>query len=190
MSVVNPTREEAWSLFREFNQSEPLIKHALAVEAVMRFIARKHGESEKKWGVIGLLHDLDYERFPEEHCAKNTEILRARGWPEEYIRAIASHGWKLRDYLDEEPLSRLEKTLYAVDELTGLVTASALVRPSKSVADLEVSSVIKKWRQKSFAASVNRDVIRFGVERLGVSLEELVKDVIAGMREAAPGLGL
>jgi len=190
MLLERPSRDEAWSLFREFNESDALIKHALAVEAVMRRFAKMHGEDEEKWGVVGLLHDLDYERFPLEHCAKCSEILRSRGWPEDYVRAVASHGWCLRDYVHDEPLSRLEKTLYAVDELSGLVAATALVRPSKSVMDLEASSVLKKFKQKSFAASVDRDLIRKGAERLGVDLQSLTVDVIDGMRGVAASLGL
>ena len=188
--IENPTREQAWALLAEFNSSDSLLKHALAVEGVMRHIAAKYGESEDKWGIVGLLHDLDYEKFPEQHCAKEAEILRERGWPEEYVRAVVTHGWGLRDYLHEEPLSSMEKTLYAVDELTGFVTACALVRPSKSVLDLELSSVKKKWKQKSFAAGVNREVIEKGVVMLGVNLDDLIVDVIDGMRKVAPQIGL
>jgi predicted hydrolase (HD superfamily) len=142
----------------------------------------------EKWGLIGLIHDLDYEKFPEQHCAKTAEILRERGWPEEYIRAIVSHGWGLCS--DVEPQSRLEKTLYAIDELTGLVAACALVRPSKSVMDLEPSSVKKKWKQKGFAAGVNREVIQKGAAMLGIEVDALTADVIAGMREVAAEIGL
>ncbi len=183
MAMNNPTRAAALALLNEFNQNPALINHALAVEATMRYIARKHGEDEEKWGVIGLAHDLDYERFPGEHCKKTEQILRERQWPEEYIRAVVSHGWGI--CTEVEPRSLLEKTLYAVDELTGLVTACALVRPSRSVIDLSVPSVLKKWKQKSFAAGANRDVIAKGAEMLGVDLNGLIGDVIAGMREAA-----
>ena len=154
----------------------------------MRFIARKHGEDEDKWGVIGLIHDLDYEKYPEEHCKRTGMILRERGWPEEYVRAAVSHGWGI--CVDVEPQSLLEKTLYAVDELTGLVTACALVRPSKSVMDLTPESVRKKWKQKGFAAGVNREVIQKGTEMLGVEINDLVSDVIGGMREVARQIGL
>lgn len=183
-----PTREEAVALLRELTGSESLVKHALAVEAAMRFMARKLRDDEDKWGIVGLIHDLDYEKYPEQHCARTRAILEERGWPEEYIRAAVSHGWQVCS--DAEPLSALEKTLYAVDELTGLVTACALVRPSKSVMDLSPASVLKKWKQKGFAAGANRGVIEKGAQMLGVSLEELVSDVIAGMREAAPQIGL
>jgi putative nucleotidyltransferase with HDIG domain len=183
-----PTYDEALSLFMEFNQSESLLKHAYCVEGVMRYMARKAGEDEKKWGIVGLMHDLDYERFPEQHCIKAQEILEERGWPDEYIRAIVSHGWGICN--DVEPQSKMEKTLYAVDELTGLITAVALVRPSKSVTDLEARSVMKKWRDKAFAAGVNRAVIEKGTAMLGVELTELVTDVIMGMRQVADRIGL
>jgi len=183
-----PTREQALALLKEFNRNEGLIKHALAVEAVMRYRARKLGEDEEMWGVIGLVHDLDYEQFPDQHCARTGEILRERGWPEEYVRAAVSHGWGICS--DVEPLSELEKTLYAVDELTGLVTATALVRPSRSVMDMTAKSVKKKWKDKAFAAGVNREIIAKGAEMLGVELGELITDTIAGMREVADELGL
>jgi len=183
-----PTRQEAFELLTEYNSNAALVNHALAVEAVMRHMARKHGEDEDKWGVIGLIHDLDYEKHPEEHCKKTEEILRGRRWPPDYIRAVVSHGWGI--CVDVEPRSLLEKTLYAVDELTGLVAACALVRPSKSVRDLEVKSVMKKWKQKSFAAGVNREVIEKGARMLGVELPELIADVIEPMRDVAAEIGL
>lgn len=183
-----PPREEALALLREYNSNESLIKHALAVEGVMRFIARKHGEDEDKWGTIGLIHDLDYERFPDQHCTKTREILQQHDWPEEYIRAAVSHGWGICS--DAEPQTLLEKTLYAIDELTGFVTACALVRPSRSVMDLEPKSVRKKWKQKGFAAGADRTVIENGAGMLGVELDTLVSDVIMGMREVAAEIGL
>jgi len=183
-----PSREEAFALLKEFNESENHIRHAIAVEAVMRYMARKHGEDEEVWGVIGLVHDLDYERFPDQHCKKTAEILREKGWPEEAIRAIMSHGWGI--CTDVEPQSLLEKTLYAVDELTGLVAAAALVRPSRSVLDLTAKSVKKKWKDKRFAAGVNRSVIEKGAELLGIDLTELITDTIMGMREVADQIGL
>lgn len=188
MQKQAPTYDEALSLFKEFNQSESLLKHAYCVEGVMRYMARKAGEDEEKWGIVGLMHDLDYERFPEQHCRKAQEILEERGWPEAYIRAIVSHGWGICN--DVEPQSKMEKTLYAVDELTGLIVAVALVRPSKSVADLEARSVMKKWKDKAFAAGVNRSVIEKGTAMLGVELTELVTDVIMGMRQVADRIGL
>lgn len=188
MQVHKPNYEETLSLLKEFNQNESLLKHAYSVEAVMRYVARKAGEDEEKWGIIGLVHDLDYGLFPEEHCEKTKKVLEERGWPPEYIRAVVSHGWGM--YSEEEPQEYMEKVLYAVDELTGLVSAAALIRPSKSLADLEVKSVMKKWKEKSFAAGVNRQVIEKGASMLGVEIKELVADVIAGMREVADKIGL
>lgn len=183
-----PTREEALELLKEFNQSDSLIKHALAVEGVMRYAARKRGEDEEKWGVIGLVHDLDYEKYPEQHCQMSEKILQERDWPEEYIRAVVSHGWGI--CCDVEPESDLEKTLYAIDELTGLVVTTALVRPSKSVMDLKAKSVKKKWKDKRFAAGVDRSIIEKGVSLLGVEVSDLITDTIMGMREVAEEIGL
>lgn len=188
MTSKIPTREEAYKLLLEYNKSDSLIKHALAVEGVMRYFARKRGEDEEKWGIIGLVHDLDYGRFPEEHCRKSEEILTEEGWPEEYIRAVVSHGWGLCS--DVEPQTDLEKVLYAVDELTGLVATTALVRPSKSVLDLKAKSVKKKWKDKRFAAGVNRDIIEKGAQMLGMELSDLITDTIMGMREVAEEIGL
>lgn len=188
MADKNPTRQEALSLLEQYNKNESLIKHALAVEAVMRYCARKRGQDEEKWGVIGLVHDLDYEQFPDQHCRKTEEILRSQSWPEEYVRAVLSHGWGI--CTDVEPHSELEKTLYAVDELVGLIVATALVRPSKSVMDMTAKSVKKKWKEKSFAAGVNRQVIEQGAEMLGVDLSGLIDDAIMGMRQVAEQIGL
>jgi putative nucleotidyltransferase with HDIG domain len=188
MQTHTPTRQEAFSLLTEFNKSESLIKHALSVEGVMRYMARKRGEDEDKWGIIGLVHDLDYEIYPDQHCQKTKEILEERGWPEEYIRAIMSHGWGL--VTNVEPQHEMEKVLYAIDELTGLVTAVALVRPSRSVLDMKPKSVAKKWKDKSFAAGANRQVIANGAEMLGIDLKELFEEVIMGMREVADKIGL
>jgi predicted hydrolase (HD superfamily) len=140
------------------------------------------------WGVIGLVHDLDYEKHPEAHCRKTEEILRANGWPETYIRAVVSHGWGI--CTDVEPRTELEKVLYAVDELTGLIAAAALVRPSRSVMDIEAKSIRKKWKDKRFAAGVDRIIIERGAEMLGVELSDLVTDTIMGMREVADSIGL
>ena len=188
MGARVPTREEAYNLLKGYNKNESLIKHALAVEGVMRFIARKRGEDEEMWGVIGLVHDLDYDRFPEEHCLKSEEILRENGWPEAYIRAVVSHGWRI--CTDVEPQSDLEKVLYAVDELTGLVATTALVRPSKSVLDLKAKSVKKKWKDKRFAAGVNRAIIEKGAQMLDMELSDLITDTIMGMRVVAEEIGL
>ena len=181
------TREEALELLKRYNGAA-LVTHGLAVEGAMRYMARKAGADEALWGMAGLLHDLDYEQFPELHCQKSAEILREEGYSEELIRAVVSHGWGMCS--DVEPLSLMEKTLYAVDELTGLITACALVRPSRSVMDLELSSVKKKFKDKAFAAGASRDVMTKGALMLGVSMDELIVDVIMAMREIAPSLGL
>ncbi|MBA7563624.1 HDIG domain-containing protein [Candidatus Atribacteria bacterium 1244-E10-H5-B2] len=188
MSSKVPTREEAYQLLTEYNKSDSLIKHALAVEGVMRYFARKRGEDEEKWGVIGLVHDLDYEQFPEEHCHKSEEILKEKGWPEEYIRAVVSHGWGLCS--EVEPQTELEKVLYAIDELTGLVVTTALVRPSKSVMDVKVKSVKKKWKDKRFAAGVDRSIIEKGAQMLGMEITDIIADTLAGMQEVAEEIGL
>jgi putative nucleotidyltransferase with HDIG domain len=183
-----PTREEALALLRQWNANESLIKHALAVEATMRAMARVRGEDVDFWGAVGLVHDLDYERCPEKHPHEGARILREQGWPEDAVHAVLSHAWGMGS--DVEPTHTMEKVLYAIDELTGLVTAAVLVRPSKSLADLTVSSLKKKWKDKGFAAGANREVIAKGAEMLGVSLDDLMAEVIAGMREQAASLGL
>jgi predicted hydrolase (HD superfamily) len=188
MEHLTPNRAAALALLKEFNQSDSLIKHALAVEAVMRRFARQRGQDEEKWGVVGLVHDLDYEKFPDQHCRKTEAILRERHWPEEYIRAVVSHGWGICS--DVQPESEMEKVLFAVDELTGLVTTSALVRPSKSVLDMEASSVKKKWKDKRFAAGVDRSIIAKGAAMLGMDLPALITETILGMREVAEDIGL
>ena len=183
-----PVREKALELFKKYNRSESLLKHALAVEGVMKYMARKSGEDEDKWGIIGLIHDLDYEMYPDQHCMMTKKILEENNWPQEYIRAVLSHGWGL--VTDVEPVTLLEKTIYAVDELTGLVVTSALVRPSRSLLDMEAKSVKKKWNDRRFAAGVDRTVIEKGAAMLGVSLDELITDCIMGMREVAEEIGL
>ena len=188
MGDKEPTRDEALALLQQYNENDGLLRHALAVEAVMRYWARKRGADELKWGVIGLVHDLDYERFPDQHCHKTEEILRGQGWPEEYIRAVLSHGWGI--CTDVEPQSEMEKVLYATDELTGLIAATALVRPSRSVLDMKPKSVKKKWKDKSFAAGVNRQVIEQGAAMLGAEVSELIAEVIMAMREVADEIGL
>ena len=188
MEKFKPTRQDAVNLFRQYNKSESLYKHALAVEGVMRYMARKSGEDEDTWGIIGLIHDLDYEMYPDQHCKKTEEILRENRWPEDYIRAVISHGWGI--VTDVKPESQLEKTLYAIDELTGLVTTSALVRPSKSVLDMNTKSVKKKWKDKRFAAGVDRSIIEQGAEMLDIEIGQLIEDCIMGMREVADDIGL
>jgi predicted hydrolase (HD superfamily) len=188
MEEKRPTRQEALELLHEYNESDSLRKHAYAVEGVMRYIGRKRGEDEEKWGIIGLIHDLDYEKFPDQHCTQTGEILRQHGWPEEYIRAAVSHGWGICS--DLMPQTTLEKVLYAIDELTGLVVTTALIRPSKSVLDVQVKSVKNKWKDKKFAAGVDRSVIEKGAEMLHVGLDELIDDTIKGMQEVAEAIGL
>jgi putative nucleotidyltransferase with HDIG domain len=176
------------ALLREYNKNESLIKHALAVEGVMRYMARKYGENEDKWGIVGLVHDLDYEMYPDQHCRKSEEILLNHNWPPEYIRAVVSHGWGICS--DVTPQTDMEKVLYAIDELTGLVVTTALVRPSRSVMDLKAKSVRKKWKDKRFAAGVDRSIIEKGARMLGLELNELITDTIMGMREVAESIGL
>ena len=183
-----PTRQQALELLHKYNESDSLRKHAYAVEGVMRYIARKRGEDEEKWGLIGLIHDLDYEKFPDQHCTKTRTLLEEHGWPEEYIRAAVSHGWGICS--DVEPQTVLEKTLYAIDELTGLVVTTALIRPSNSVMDVALKSVKNNWKDKRFAAGVDRGVIEKGAAMLQVGLDELIDDTIKGMQEVAEAIGL
>jgi putative nucleotidyltransferase with HDIG domain len=188
-----PTREDAWKLLREYTQSESLRKHMLAVEACVRAYARKHGADEELWGVAALLHDFDYERWPnaahapdKEHPAEGAKILREHGYSEEIVRAILSHA----DYCNVPRQSLLEHTLFACDELAGFLTACAYVRPSKSILDLEVDSVKRRMKDKAFAKGVSRDDVRKGAEELGVPLEEHIAFCIAALREHADALGL
>jgi putative nucleotidyltransferase with HDIG domain len=185
---VTLSRESAWALMTEYTKSESLRKHMLAVEAAVRGYARKWGENEDEWGLVALLHDFDYERWPdqENHPFRGVEILKARGYPEWVTRAILSHA----EYSGVPRESRLEKALYACDEMSGFVTAAALVRPSKSVLDLEASSVIKRMKDKAFARAVSRDDLRKGAEEIGLPLAEHVANVILFMRERADPLGL
>ncbi|MGQ9630811.1 MAG: HD domain-containing protein [bacterium] len=181
-------REDAMRLLREYTKNENLIKHALAVEASMRAYARKFGEDEEKWGVAGLIHDFDYERYPtmEDHPFRGAEILREKGYPEDVIHAVLSHG----DHTGVKRESRMDKALYAVDELTGFIVAVALVRPTKSLMDVEVESVRKKMKDKAFARAVSRDGIAKGAEELGVDLNDHIATVIEAMRGVARELGL
>jgi predicted hydrolase (HD superfamily) len=188
MTSQIPTRDAALALLKKYNTSESLIKHAFAVEAVMRYMAGKYSEDKDTWGIVGLIHDLDYERFPDQHCKKTEEILKENDWPKDLIRAVVSHGWGI--CTDVKPESIMEKVLFAVDELTGLVATSALVRPSKSVMDMKAKSVKKKWKDKRFAAGVDRSIIQKGADMLGVELGDLITDTIMGMREVAVEIGL
>ena len=181
-------REQAWSLLTEYTKSESLLKHALAVEAAVRGYARLYSEDENDWGVVALLHDFDYERWPslDDHPFRGSEILGAKGYPEWVIRAILSHA----DYSGVARESRLEKALFACDELCGFITAASLVRPSKSILDLEASSVVKRMKDKAFARAVKREDLRAGAELLGLPLEEHITNVIGFMRPQAEALGL
>ncbi|WP_407308974.1 HDIG domain-containing metalloprotein [Desulfosporosinus sp. SB140] len=184
-----PTRDQAYDLLTKYNKTDSLIMHAMAVEAVMLHFADILGEPDKeKWGIIGLLHDVDYEMYPEQHCTKAREILTEHNLPEDYIHAVQSHGWGL--CCNVEPIHRMEKLLFTIDELTGLIAATALLRPSKSILDLEVKSVKKKWKQKSFAAGVNREVIEQGTKMLGMELDYIIGETIKGMQNVAEGIGL
>ncbi|MEY8573964.1 HDIG domain-containing metalloprotein [Oscillospiraceae bacterium 21-37] len=181
-------REKAFALLQEYNQNPALVVHGMAVEAIMRHYAEKAGEDVEYWGCVGLLHDVDYERYPEEHCKKAVEILQNAGYDEGFIRAVVSHGYGL--VCDVEPQLYMEKVLYTVDEMSGLINAAAILRPSHSVMDLEVKSVKKKFKDKKFAAGVNREVILDGCQRLGAELDEVIAECIAGMRENHEALGL
>lgn len=182
------TRDEALEFLKEYNESDALVKHGLAVEGVMRHFARKYGEDEEKWGIVGLLHDLDYEKYPDQHCVKVQEIMQERDIDPEIIRAVASHGYGI--CVDIEPQSQMEKVLYTIDELTGLVNATAIMRPSKSVLDLETKSVKKKFKSKGFAAGVDREIIKKGCERLEMDLGDVIEEVILGMREVCDAIDL
>jgi putative nucleotidyltransferase with HDIG domain len=186
-----PTREEALSLLRKYNQDESHIKHALAVEGTMRHFARRMGGDESLWGVVGILHDIDWERTmsePARHCNLAPELLREAGVDEDVIHAVQSHGYGI--CCDVEPKNDMEKVLFAIDELTGLVITAGLVRPSKSLSDLEVKSVKKKWKDKTFARGVDRDIIQKGAERMGAPLDELIEQTIAALRPIEKEVGL
>lgn len=182
------TREQGWELLSEYTKNPQLVKHALAVEAAMRAYARRFGEDEELWGTVGLIHDFDYEQHPtmEEHVWVGMEILRQRGWPEPIIQAVGSHA----SYTDIPRETLLAKSLFAVDELTGLVAAVALVRPSRSIFDVTVKSVRKKWKDKAFARGVSREEIEQGADELGVPLSEHIAIVLEAMQGIADALGL
>ena len=184
------TREAAWALLTEYNKEPFHLKHAETVEGVMRYFAEKlgYGEEVEFWGIVGLLHDLDFEQFPEQHCIKEQEIMRERGLDERLIHATASHGYELT--VDIRPEHEMEKVLYAVDELTGLIGAAALMRPSKSVSDMELKSLKKKYKDKKFAAGCSREVIQKGAELLNWPLDELLERTLQKMKDLAPTLEL
>ena len=181
-------RDNALAILRKYIQGETLIRHCLTVEGVMRHFAELNGADADEWGLLGLLHDLDFELYPEAHCVKVVELLKAEGFSGDFIHSVQSHGFGL--CCDVEPVSRKEWVLYTIDELTGLVYAAALMRPSKSVLDLETKSVMKKFKAPAFAANVDRDVIRNGAEKLGIPLETVIAETIQGMRKIADETGL
>lgn len=176
------TRAEAWKLLTEYNQDEFHLQHAQTVENTMRYFAKElgYGEEEEFWGIVGLLHDLDFEKYPEEHCIKSQEIMRERGVDERVIHATASHGYAIT--VDIQPEHEMEKVLYAVDELTGLIGAVVLMRPSKSVQDLTLKSVKKKYKSKNFAAGCSREVIERGADMLGWTLDDLIQRTIDALK--------
>ena len=181
-------REKAMSVLKKYNRNEALIRHGMAVEAVMRHFAQEVGEDAGYWGTVGLLHDIDYEMYPDEHCKKAPELLKAEGYDDEFIHAVVSHGYGL--VVDVEPTLYMEKVLFTIDELTGLIGAAALMRPSRSVMDIEIGSVKKKFKDKRFAAGVNRDVILQGCQNLNLELDDVINKCILGMRTAASEIGL
>jgi predicted hydrolase (HD superfamily) len=176
------SREEAWALLKKYNKEPFHIQHALTVEGVMKWFAKEsgYGEEEEYWGIVGLLHDIDFENYPQEHCIKAPELLREAGVGEDIIHAVCSHGYDLT--VDIKPEHEMEKVLYAVDELTGLIWAVALMRPSKSVQDMELKSVKKKYKNANFAAGCSRAVIEKGADMMGVTLDELIEKTILAMR--------
>lgn len=182
------TRDEAVALYKQYNSSESLYKHALSVEAVMRRFAEELGHDPEYWSVVGILHDIDYELYPEQHLEKAPELLREANVDESIIHAVLSHGWTLCS--DVEPVHPMEKVLFTIDELTGLVTATALMRPSRSLMDLEVKSVKKKWKTKGFSAGVNRELIAKGATMIGMELDAVIALTIEGMQRIAADLDL
>lgn len=177
------TRQQAWDLLTEYNKDHFHLRHALTVEGIMRYFAKElgYGDQEEYWGIVGLLHDLDFELYPEQHCVKSQELMREHGVDESIIRATASHGYGLTE-ANIKPEHQMEKVLFAIDELSGLIGAAALMRPSKSVQDMELKSLKKKFKDKKFAAGCSRDVIKQGAEMLGWELDDLMDKTIAAMR--------
>lgn len=187
-NIMDISRDKAYELLTTYIKNDALLQHCIAVEAIMRHFALKYNEDSDYWGVVGLLHDLDWEMFPEQHCKKTAEILKAHGYDDAFIYSVQSHGWNI--CTEVEPKHIMEKVLYALDELSGLIVASALVRPSKSLMDLEVKSVKKKWKQASFAAGVDRDIVTQGLELLDMDLSEAIQESIIAMRSVATELNL
>ena len=194
--MTHIARDDAITLLKKYNQDPFHIQHALTVEAVMKWYAKElgYGDDAEYWGIVGLLHDIDFELYPDEHCIKAPELLREGGVGEDIIHSVVSHGYGITIgcgvTLDVAPEHEMEKVLFAADELTGLIWAAALMRPSKSTTDMELKSVKKKFKQPSFAAGVNRGVIEDGCQRMGASLDEVITETLAGMREVADSIGL
>lgn len=184
------TKSEAWGIFCKYNKQEKLLRHAISVGACMRYFAEKLGEDVEKWEAIGILHDIDFELYPEQHCIKCVEILETEGFNQDWIHSIQSHGWQIVPNDEKEPQHIMEKILYTVDQLSGLVVAVALMRPSKSLDDLTAKSVVKKWKDKHFAAGVSREVISVGIEMLNMERREVIEGVIMGLIPVQESLGL
>ena len=183
-----PTREEAWKILTKYVTTDHLQRHVLMVEGAMRHFARLYNENEEAWGILGLLHDIDFELYPDEHLQHAPRILKEEGFDEDFVRSVVSHGYGICS--DVEPVTTAEKVLFTIDELTGLIYACALMRPSKSVMDLELKSVKKKFKSPAFAANVNRQVIQEGADRLGMPLDDVIRETILGMRECDGAIGL
>ena len=183
-----PSREEAWKILTKYVTTDHLQRHVMMVEGAMRHFARLYNEDPEAWGILGMLHDIDFELYPEEHLQHAPQMLRDEGFDEDFIHAVVSHGYGICS--ETEPVTNAEKVLFTVDELTGLIYACALMRPSKSVMDLEVKSIKKKFKSPAFAANVNRQVIQEGAERLAMPLDDVIRETILGMRECADAIGL
>lgn len=183
-----PSRDEAWAILTKYVTTDHLQRHVLTVEGVMRHFAPLYNEDPDEWGILGLLHDIDFELYPEEHLQHAPRILREEGFDDEFIHSVLSHGYGICS--ETEPVNNAEKVLFTIDELTGLIYACALMRPSRSVMDLEVKSVKKKFKSPAFAANVNRQVIQEGADRLGMPLDDVIRETILGMREIADVIGL
>lgn len=188
LSINGLNREKAWKILNEYVKGSTLLRHSITVEAVMRYFAGLYNADADEWGIIGLLHDVDFELYPEEHCHKSRELLEPLGVPDFVIRAVESHGYKLVN--DIKPQTDAEKVLYTIDELTGLISATAIMRPSKSLFDLGVKSVKKKWKQKGFAVGVSRQVITDGAEMMGKTVEYVIEQTIEGMKTVADEIDL
>lgn len=182
------TREYALDILNKYTSNKNLVKHGLAVEAVMKHFAKLYNEDLNKWGIVGLIHDIDYEKYPDEHCIKCVEILKENGFNDEYIHSVQSHGYNICS--DVKPEHKMEIVLYTIDELTGLITAIALMKPNKSLAEVDLASVNKKWKQIKFAAGVRRDLIENGAIILGEELDYVITETIKGMQSVSNELGL